>query len=574
MSNKITISIALKIKIASISFAALVACALLYLTISIESNSEISIQQKLLVDNQITIIDNQLISLEQQKKSLHQLALANRITVKFSELRFWLYDLSVSWLNESESNAEQAKKQLESLLTELENIRPEIAKNVRESSVIFYETMIEAVDAYVDENRVLGNSLIAKARSYGIQVDETLSTLLNEAQTAVNDTNLNVDTAGQQVAQSASDVTHSADLIVANNTTLVRTAIIVLIVAIILSIVIGITLLKAIIPPIQQLRNTLISIENDADLTLRAPNASNDELGVTGSALNHMLEKVQQTIHKLATVSIHLKDAATHISKVMQQTKQEVDAQQDSTDQIAAAINEMSYTVQEVAENTARATDSANSANETAQDGQRVVSETITIMGELSNKVNEAVDVISLVANESSSIGSVLEVISGISEQTNLLALNAAIEAARAGEAGRGFAVVADEVRTLAQRTNESTTEIQIVIERLQNSTKTAVVTMEEGQQITNAALKQAEQAGQALEGIAASVSNITDINFQIASAAEQQSVTADEINRNVHDISQIAIITAEAVKKTASACEEQQQLSIQLEELVQQFKI
>ncbi|PCJ39317.1 MAG: hypothetical protein COA99_10520, partial [Moraxellaceae bacterium] len=115
MSSKITISIALKIKIASMSFAALVACALLYLTISIENNSEISIQQKQLVDNQITIIDNQSASLEQQKKSLHQLALANRINVKFSELRFWLYDLSVSWLNESESNADQAKKQLESL---------------------------------------------------------------------------------------------------------------------------------------------------------------------------------------------------------------------------------------------------------------------------------------------------------------------------------------------------------------------------------------------------------------------------------------------------------------------------
>lgn len=572
--KKTSITIANKIKIASISFATLVTCSLLYLTLSIENNSEISVRQKQLVNSQISTIDHQSISLETQSESLLQLELINNINMQFSEMRFWLYDLAVSWLNESEANADQANENLQELLNELDSTNPETAQKVRISSNIFYDKMIEAVDAYVEENRVLGNSLVSKARSSALAVDSDLRRLLNSAQKSVNIANIEVDTAGQKVAQSANDVNASADQIVSNNSTLTLAAITALCAVILLSIIFCLSLLKAIIPPIQQLRNTLLSIESDADLTLRASITSNDEIGITSNALNNMLEKFQQTIKKLAHVSLKLQQAATRTSQVMQKTNQDVNAQQGATDQVAAAINEMSHTVQEVAENTAHATNSANIANDSAQRGYDIVLETINIMEKLASKMDEASDVISGVSKESSSIGGVLDVIRGISEQTNLLALNAAIEAARAGDAGRGFAVVADEVRTLAQRTHESTAEIQSVIERLQSGASAAVETIDEGQKITKAALGQAENAGNSLKEITQSVSDISDVNFQIASAAEEQSSATDEINRNVHDISQIAEQTTSAVEDTVSACNDQRDLSIQLEKLVQQFKI
>lgn len=572
--KKITITIANKLKIASICFASLVTFALLYLTFSIDQNSDISIQQKQLVSNQIEIIDNQSKSLDEQSKSLKQLELISKVIARFSEMRFWLYDLAVSWLNESEENADVANDKLKSLLDELEIDNPESAQKIRSATEAFYEKMFESVDAYVEENRVLGNSLVSKARASAIIVDNELTLLLEKAQASVNTTNQDVDIAGNRVSQSAININNSADLIVTNNSALKATAIAALIAVIISSFVFWLSLSKTIIPPIERLRNTLVSIETDADLTLRAPHSTNDELGITSSALNNMIDKFQQTIKKLATVSLQLHQAAEHTSQVMQNTKLEVNTQQESTDQVAAAINEMSHTVQEVAENTSHATNSANIANDTAQEGHNIVIETISIMGKLSQKVDETSAVISRVSQDSSSIGGVLDVIRGISEQTNLLALNAAIEAARAGDAGRGFAVVADEVRTLAQRTHESTAEIQSVIERLQNGAAEAVNAMEDGQRITNAALEQAENAGQALEEITKSVSSITDINFQIASAAEQQSAATDEINRNVHDISQIAEQTTGAVSNTASACENQRDLSTQLEKLVQQFRI
>ncbi len=572
--KKISLTIANKIKVASICFAALVTFALLYLTISIETNSDISVQQQQLVNSQISTIDDQSVSIEKQTASLLQLKLINDINTQFSEMRFWLYDLAVSWLNESETNAEEANEKFQELLNKLDSSNPEIAQKVRSSSENFYDKMIEAVDAYVEDNRVLGNSLVSKARSSALAVDSELSILLINAQESVNVANAEVDTAGQKVVLSANDVNASAGQIVSNNSTLTLAAITALFAVIISSIIFCLSLLKTIIPPIEQLRNTLLSIESDADLTLRASITSNDELGITSNALNNMLDKFQSTIEKLANVSLQLQQAATRTSEVMQKTNQDVNAQQGATDQVAAAINEMSHTVQEVAENTAHATNSANIANDSAQRGYGIVIETINIMEKLASKMDEASDVISGVSQESSSIGGVLDVIRGISEQTNLLALNAAIEAARAGDAGRGFAVVADEVRTLAQRTHESTAEIQSVIERLQNGASAAVETIDDGQTITKAALGQAESAGNALKEITQSVSDISDVNFQIASAAEEQSAATDEINRNVHDISQIAEQTTNAVESTVSACNDQRDLSTQLEKLVQQFKI
>ena len=248
-------------------------------------------------------------------------------------------------------------------------------------------------------------------------------------------------------------------------------------------------------------------------------------------------------------------------------------AQADRMRELARETDEMTATVEEVARNAASAADATNTADQEASAGNEVVQGTIQSIRSLADEVERASGVINRVSGDSENIGKVVEVINEIAEQTNLLALNAAIEAARAGEAGRGFAVVADEVRTLAQRTQKSTDEIRQMIETLQQGAGEAVQVMESGREQATATVETAGKAGEALENINDAVSTITDMNQQIASAAEEQSATADEINRNVTNITQVADETNVGAQELGTASEELKRLAAELEERLAQFK-
>ena len=237
-------------------------------------------------------------------------------------------------------------------------------------------------------------------------------------------------------------------------------------------------------------------------------------------------------------------------------------------------MNEMTATVQEVASHAAHAAEAATSARDEAQGGQRVVSANIDAIQRLADEVMQTAELINRLAEDSNAIGTVLDVIRGIAEQTNLLALNAAIEAARAGEQGRGFAVVADEVRTLAQRTQESTSEIQDMIERLQAGARNAVEAMEKGRAGAESSVRQAVTAGESLQAINQAVAAISDMNLQIATAAEEQSAVAEEINRNITTINMVADETAVGAEQTAEASQELARLAMNLQRIVSQFRV
>ena len=326
--------------------------------------------------------------------------------------------------------------------------------------------------------------------------------------------------------------------------------------------------------PITQLSKTIRDIESESDLTRQIDINSNDELGQTAQAINAMLAKFRSILQQVSSNTCQLATAAEETSVITRQTTEAVQQQLAETTQVATAMNEMSATVQEVATNTSSTASASAEANTESREGRQVVDQAIAQISELASQIESAASVIQSVQQDTDSISAILDVIKGIAEQTNLLALNAAIEAARAGEQGRGFAVVADEVRNLASRTQQSTKEIHQMIDKLQSGSQQAVGVMEQSQKQAQSAVEHATNAGASLTSIAGVVENINDMSTQIASAAEEQSVVAEEINRNIVSIRDMAEQTAAGTENTAAASDELAQLATKLQSLVGQFRV
>ena len=307
-----------------------------------------------------------------------------------------------------------------------------------------------------------------------------------------------------------------------------------------ISILIGLWVNRSVMNPINDIVRNLKTIRQDSDLTVKFRTFNNDELGLISTSLTQVIEHLRGILHSIAEAANTVNSSATELSSFTQETNKRMQQQQAETEQTATAMNEMTATVAEVAQSTSAAADSAKDADTYAANGNRIVIDSISSMSQLSEQIQKTAQVIGFLSNESQSIGRVLDVIKSIAEQTNLLALNAAIEAARAGEQGRGFAVVADEVRTLAQRTQKSTQEIEAMIATLQKGVKEAVNAMEVGIKQVDDANNKANEAGQALKEIVASVDNIAELNAHIATAAEEQSSVAESINRSIIAISDI----------------------------------
>jgi methyl-accepting chemotaxis protein len=327
--------------------------------------------------------------------------------------------------------------------------------------------------------------------------------------------------------------------------------------------------------PLRMISDRIQNIaQGDGDLTIRINIQREDELGQLAGHVNRFMEKLQSLITDIRRNTDDVSGSAETLLEVSSSSQKAADEQCHAITMVVAAVNELTVAIQEVARNTGNTAQNAKNANQITDQGQERIHLAVERVQGLSSRISQTADIMVRLEGEAKNVTSVIDVIRGIAEQTNLLALNAAIEAARAGEQGRGFAVVADEVRTLASRTQKSTEDIQGMLSQLQSGVQRAVEAMNASTAMTNEAVGSASEAGESLAGIGSAVQNITNMAIQIATAAEEQSTVTAEIDKNLVEINQLAMTTSEDATKTANASQRLNQLSSSLRELLGNFRV
>ncbi|EKT4480612.1 methyl-accepting chemotaxis protein [Pseudomonas putida] len=334
-------------------------------------------------------------------------------------------------------------------------------------------------------------------------------------------------------------------------------------------------LISVLMQPLHTMTRAMEDIaEGEGDLTKRLRIHNHDEFGILGTAFNRFVERIHSSIAEVSSATEQVNEVALRVISASNSSMTNSDEQSNRTNSVAAAINELGAAAQEIAGNAAQASQHASSARLLAEEGQQVVERNIAAMNRLSDLIVSSSGHIETLNNKTVNIGQILEVITSISQQTNLLALNAAIEAARAGEAGRGFAVVADEVRNLAHRTQESAQQVQTMIEELQVGARASVETMDQSQRHSQDSVQIANQAGERLDSVTVRISEIDGMNQSVATATEEQTAVVEAINMDINEINMLNQEGVENLQATLRACSDLEQQAGRLKHLVGSFRI
>ena len=334
-------------------------------------------------------------------------------------------------------------------------------------------------------------------------------------------------------------------------------------------------LIRILIQPLHVMTRAMEDIaDGEGDLTKRLTIVNNDEFGVLGTAFNRFVERIHGSIREVSSATGQVNEVALRVVAASNSSMYNSDQQASRTSSVAAAINQLGAAAQEIARNAAQASNQASDARGLAEDGQQVVDRSIKAMNQLSSMLSASSSNIESLNSKTVNIGQILEVITSISQQTNLLALNAAIEAARAGEAGRGFAVVADEVRNLAHRTQESAQQVQTMIEELQVGARESVSTMSESQRHSQDSVEIANLAGERLNSVTQRIGEIDGMNQSVATATEEQTAVVESINVDITEINTLNQEGVENLHATLRACSDLEQQASRLKQLVGSFRI
>lgn len=480
---------------------------------------------------------------------------AHELKLTVVQVQQWLTDISATrgrdGLNDGFDEAENNARRFKMLIGELQNLDSTHADRYQDMLPVFdayYRTGKRMAQAYIDEGPAGGNKLMAEfdavAADMATEVDEFLTATISRVELSIT-----------EQTQAAAD----------SRTTLIIGS---------LAIFTGLSLLFVLMTrALAQLPIVAAKLAS-GDLTFDIDVQRQDEVGQIMNSLHGVRDRLLDMTSQLGSATQQLSSTAGNMTSVSTHTNDSVQQLHSEADQAATAMNEMTATVQEVAGNIAHTATASQQANQESINGRQVVGDAIEQIRSLADHIDGAAGTIQQLEKDSEAITTVVDVIKGIADQTNLLALNAAIEAARAGEQGRGFAVVADEVRTLASRTQQSTDEINQMVDKLQQGSRYAVEIMSQSREQARASVDQATLAGESLSTIAESVARIEDMSTQIASAAEEQGVVSEEVNRNIIRISDMAGHAAEDAQHTATASRELESLAGELSNIVTQFKV
>ena len=494
-----------------------------------------------------------------QKVQYPALQLSASTLVEMQKVRDTLSSAVTTGDQDTLSVAQDLAQEAKSGLNQIANISPDFRSDISRISSGFDDYFKVAFD--VSQSMIDGTADFSRLGELSSQMNNSYDGVIasmtrfrDEQEAAFEEAFENTDTA---------------------NTSLISTGVILAIVVTILLFATAIPIVRGIKQSIDDVVRSLKDIaQENGDLTVRIDTKSEDEIGELVYWFNQFMDKLQGVVRDVVEASLPLSNLAQNLRGVTEETQRTIDVQQQSATNAKRAVDTMSGSVDGVAHSAAQAANDANEATTAAGEGRRIVQQTVTSIQQLAENVRETADVIARLEADSNKVGSVLDVIKGIAEQTNLLALNAAIEAARAGEQGRGFAVVADEVRTLASRTQQSTEEIQSTIEQLQNAAHSAVEVMSRGTEQATSSVETANKAGSSLETITSTIGRINQMNEQIAHNTEDQRTVAVDIVRHVDEIHQRTEQTASRSGELGSMCNELADLAQHLESIAKQFRV
>ena len=471
-------------------------------------------------------------------------------------------------VNDQAAAVSAASRDIDALVKDFDSKFAAVQSDSNATSNDYYSDALAAIEKFRNLTVNSGNILSTYSQQLAVRAEAKQNLSDSDAAATQALSHLNsVFTKVKGLTQSIKE--DASDKVGASRTLLLGFAV----VAILVAAGVNYWVLQSVTNPLGEVLRVIGKVSK-GDLTEKAQIFSEDELGKLSNGFNDLIDALRSMLKEIGSSSQQLSASAEQTSAISSQSNENINHQKEQTDMIATAMTEMTATVDEVANSANNTLMEVQKANNETKDGQAVVQDSINTINKLASEIESAAVVIDKLDQYSTNIGAVLDVIRGIADQTNLLALNAAIEAARAGEQGRGFAVVADEVRTLASKTQESTSEIQEMIERLQTGTREAVTVMESSRNEAQNSVEQTARAGESLEKITQAVTVINDMSTHIASAAEEQSSVSQEMHQNVSSISEMADKTSQGASENLSASQELARLAEHMQKLVGQFKV